>query len=156
MVRCPSGRRSTPGKCVSRKASRVRIPPSPPINKNPDASRVFYLTLLDRVRSLRLDRRQSRRAGLRQVAKPTAESIPPGALPNPKTITYPTNHPNHITKNPSHSTHPTPPKVVSRKYINQIIRGQHAYNNTSKDSHLITFCLGHGGYASSRLAQLRR
>ena len=29
--RCPSGRRSTPGKCVCGNASRVRIPPSPPL-----------------------------------------------------------------------------------------------------------------------------
>ena len=28
--RCPSGRRSTPGKCVRGNSSRVRIPPSPP------------------------------------------------------------------------------------------------------------------------------
>ena len=31
MVRWPSGRRRTPGKCVSGNASRVRIPPSPPL-----------------------------------------------------------------------------------------------------------------------------
>ena len=30
LERCPSGRRSTPGKCVYRKVSRVRIPLSPP------------------------------------------------------------------------------------------------------------------------------
>ena len=30
MERCPSGRRSTPGKCVYLTVSRVRIPPSPP------------------------------------------------------------------------------------------------------------------------------
>ena len=30
-VRCPSGRRSTPGKCVYGNVSRVRIPPSPPL-----------------------------------------------------------------------------------------------------------------------------
>ena len=30
--RCPSGLRSTPGKCVYGNVSRVRIPPSPPDN----------------------------------------------------------------------------------------------------------------------------
>ena len=34
--RCPSGRRSTPGKCVYGNVSRVRIPPSPPTRKGPN------------------------------------------------------------------------------------------------------------------------
>ena len=35
LERCPSGRRSTPGKCVYGNVSRVRIPPSPPNIKRP-------------------------------------------------------------------------------------------------------------------------
>ncbi len=41
-VRCPSGRRSTPGKCVYGNVSRVRIPPSPPNQKSP-AMRGFFV-----------------------------------------------------------------------------------------------------------------
>ena len=42
LVRCPSGRRSTPGKCVYGNVSRVRIPPSPP-NKEPGLVPGFLL-----------------------------------------------------------------------------------------------------------------
>ena len=45
LVRCPSGRRSTPGKCVYGNVSRVRIPPSPPKIKSPAQCRVFYFSV---------------------------------------------------------------------------------------------------------------
>ena len=44
-VRWPSGRRRTPGKCVSRKASRVRIPLSPPLNKKTGSLKPVFLCL---------------------------------------------------------------------------------------------------------------
>ena len=42
LVSCPSGRRSTPGKCVCRKASRVRISCSPPLSFKYDKKTASY------------------------------------------------------------------------------------------------------------------
>ena len=63
LERCPSGRRSTPGKCVyGTTVPRVRIPPSPPIHENAGSLKPAFLCP------------QPRRSGLSVPCKRTSGS----------------------------------------------------------------------------------